>query len=138
MVFFYMAIKALEKKIPIYYHFRCLRVIRVLYLIGKKIPIGAIMKEKPNLNEVDLLVSNGQEALRKFMEMDQASVDKIVYEMTKAGLEAHLDLAKLAFNETGRGVVEDKVIKNMFATEYIYHSIKREKTVGIVERNELE
>lgn len=96
------------------------------------------MKENTNLNEVEQLVSKGQEALRKFMETDQATIDKIVYEMTKAGLEAHLELAKLAFDETGRGVVEDKVIKNMFATEYIYHSIKREKTVGIIERNELE
>ncbi len=41
-------------------------------------------------------------------------------------------LAKLAVEETGRGVYEDKCIKNIFATEYIWHSIKKDKTVGII------
>jgi acetaldehyde dehydrogenase/alcohol dehydrogenase len=49
-----------------------------------------------------------------------------------------MHLAKLAVEETGRGIVEDKVIKNIFATEYIWHSIKNLKSVGVVEENELE
>ncbi len=53
--------------------------------------------------------------------------------MAIAGLDQHMRLAKLAVDETGRGVWEDKAIKNMFATEEIWHSIKNDKTVGIIE-----
>ena len=49
-----------------------------------------------------------------------------------------MELAKLAVEETNRGIYEDKITKNMFATEYIYHSIKYEKTVGIINENEEE
>ena len=84
------------------------------------------------------LVKNAEAALAQYMELNQQQVDEIVHAMTLAGLDNHLALAKLAFEETGRGVVEDKVIKNMFATEYIYHSIKDEKTVGVIAENELE
>jgi len=87
---------------------------------------------------VDALVAKGQKALRQYLDLPQEQVDKIVKEMSLAGLENQLYLAKFAVEETGRGVVEDKVIKNIFATEYIYHSIKYEKTVGIVEENENE
>ena len=55
-----------------------------------------------------------------------------------AGLEHHMELAKMAVEETGRGIYEDKITKNMFATEYIYHSIKYDKTVGIINENEEE
>ena len=58
--------------------------------------------------------------------------------MALAGLDAHEKLAKMAVDETVRGVYEDKVIKNMFATEYIWHSIKHQKTVGIFDENEME
>ncbi|MDR3542394.1 MAG: bifunctional acetaldehyde-CoA/alcohol dehydrogenase [Desulfosporosinus sp.] len=93
----------------------------------------------PELKDmVDKLVENGQQALREYMEMSQEQVDNIVKEMSLAGLENQLHLAKLAVQETQRGVVEDKVIKNIFSTEYIYHSIKNEKTVGIVEANDYE
>ncbi|UWG95854.1 bifunctional acetaldehyde-CoA/alcohol dehydrogenase [Dehalobacter sp. DCM] len=87
---------------------------------------------------IDKLIDNAQNALLTYMEMSQEHVDSIVKEMALAGLKNQLVLAKLAVEETGRGVVEDKVIKNIFATEYIYHSIKYEKTVGIVEDNENE
>ena len=87
---------------------------------------------------VDKLVSNAEEALKEYMMLDQEQVDKIVHAMTLAGLDNHMHLAKLAFEETGLGVFEDKVIKNIFSTEYIYHSIKNEKSVGIIEENDLE
>ena len=87
---------------------------------------------------VDKLVSNAQEALEEFMKFDQKKIDEIVKQMTLAGLDKHMELAKMAVEETGRGVYEDKVTKNMFATEYIYHSIKNEKTVGVISKNELE
>ena len=56
--------------------------------------------------------------------------------MSMAGLEHHMELAKMAVEETQRGIYEDKITKNMFATEYVYHSIKYEKTVGIINENE--
>ena len=87
---------------------------------------------------IDTLVQNAQDALKKYMEMTQDQVDKFVHAMTLAGLNAHMELAEMAVEETKRGVVEDKVIKNMFSTEYIWHSIKRHKTVGIVEENDME
>lgn len=94
---------------------------------------------KINVQEmVDRLVRNAEEALKEYLTLNQEQVDKIVHEMTLKGLENHMYLAKLAVEETGRGVFEDKVIKNIFATEYIYHSIKNEKSVGIIEENELE
>ncbi len=89
-------------------------------------------------NETDVLVSRAQTALDAFMKMDQAQIDKIVKAMALAGLDKHMELARLAVEETGRGVYEDKITKNMFATEYIYHSIKNEKTVGVIEENDLE
>lgn len=87
---------------------------------------------------IDNLVSNAQEALAEYMGLNQEQVDKIVHAMALAGLDKHIDLAKMAIEETGRGVLEDKIIKNMFASEYIWHSIKREKSVGIIEENEME
>jgi len=99
------------------------------------------IKEK-NMEEIkaniDSLVEKAQEALAEFMTMSQEQVDRIVKAMTLAGLEKHMELAKMAVEETKRGVYEDKVIKNLFATEYVYHSIKYEKTVGVIEENELE
>ena len=58
--------------------------------------------------------------------------------MSMAGLEHHMELAKMAVEETGRGIYEDKITKNMFATEYVYHSIKYEKTVGVINENDEE
>lgn len=92
-----------------------------------------------NVNEmIHSLVDNAQKALNEFMNYDQKKIDEIVKAMTLAGLDKHMELAKMAVEETGRGVYEDKITKNMFATEYIYHSIKNEKTVGVIAENELE
>jgi len=84
------------------------------------------------------MVQNAKSALDAFMAMTQEQVDKIVHAMTLAGIEHHMRLAKLAVEETKRGVYEDKIIKNLFATEYIYNSIKYQKTVGVIQANELE
>ena len=92
-----------------------------------------------NVNEmIDGYVKNARKALEEFMSFDQEKIDAIVKAMTLAGLDKHMELAKMAVEETGRGVYEDKITKNMFATEYVYHSIKNEKTVGIIEENDLE
>mgnify|MGYP002620162704 CR=1 FL=1 len=89
-------------------------------------------------DEINVLVENAEKALQTYVTFDQAQVDKVVYAMALAGLEKHRELAKLAHEETQRGVYEDKIIKNIFSTEYIWNSIKDEKTVGIVEDNEME
>ena len=87
-------------------------------------------------NMIDTLVENGLKALDEFRSFDQEMIDRIVKEMALAGLDQHMQLAKLAVEETKRGVYEDKIIKNMFATEYVYHNIKYDKTVGIINENE--
>ncbi|WP_368974231.1 bifunctional acetaldehyde-CoA/alcohol dehydrogenase [Caldifermentibacillus hisashii] len=92
----------------------------------------------PTRNEVDELVAKGQKALEAFMDYDQETIDNIVKEMALAGLNEHMRLAKLAVEETKRGVYEDKIIKNLFATEYIYHGIKYDKTVGVIREDDNE
>ncbi|MBT2655712.1 bifunctional acetaldehyde-CoA/alcohol dehydrogenase [Bacillus sp. ISL-18] len=89
-------------------------------------------------NMINVLVEKGLKALEEFRGFDQEMIDEIVKQMALAGLDQHMPLAKLAVEETGRGVYEDKIIKNMFATEYVYHNIKYNKTVGIINENEHE
>ncbi len=87
---------------------------------------------------IDELAAKALAALEKFMDCDQEKIDKIVKAMAIAGLDDHMRLAKMAVEETGRGVYEDKITKNIFATEYIYHSIKDIRTVGLISENENE
>ena len=89
-------------------------------------------------NMIDDLVAKAKEASKEYMKLNQEQVDNIVKQMSMAGLEHHMELAKMAVEETGRGIYEDKITKNMFATEYIYHSIKYDKTVGVINENEEE
>ncbi|MBT2737018.1 bifunctional acetaldehyde-CoA/alcohol dehydrogenase [Bacillus sp. ISL-7] len=97
------------------------------------------VKENQTVTQmVNVLVENGLKALKEFRSFDQEMINNIVKEMALAGLDQHMPLAKLAVEETGRGVYEDKIIKNMFATEYVYHNIKYDKTVGIINENEHE
>lgn len=85
---------------------------------------------------IDVLVTNAKVALAEMRKLNQEQVDKIVKEMALAGLDQHMQLAKLAVEETKRGVYEDKIIKNIFATEYVYHNIKNDKTIGVISENE--
>lgn len=95
------------------------------------------MEENNNVKEkIDALMQRAKIASNEYMNLNQEQVDNIVKAMAMAGLEHHMELAKMAVEETGRGIYEDKITKNMFATEYIYHSIKNEKTVGVIEDNE--
>ena len=87
---------------------------------------------------INELVEKAKKASEEYMKLDQETVDNITKAMSMAGLEHHMELAKMAVEETKRGIYEDKITKNMFATEYIYHSIKYEKTVGIISENEEE
>lgn len=94
--------------------------------------------ENESKKMVDELLAKGKKALEEFMSLDQEQIDNIVHAMALAGLDQHMKLAKMAVEETGRGVYEDKVIKNIFSTEYIWHSIKYEKTVGIIKDDDAE
>jgi acetaldehyde dehydrogenase / alcohol dehydrogenase len=87
---------------------------------------------------IDDLAAKGQKALKEFQSFTQEMIDEIVKAMALAGLDQHMPLAKLAVEETGRGVFEDKMIKNIFATEYVYNNIKNNKTVGIIDDNQYE
>ena len=89
-----------------------------------------------NIMMINNLVERAKIASREFMSLTQEDVDRIVKEMAMAALENHMMLAKLAVEETKRGIYEDKIIKNMFASEYVYHSIKYDKTVGVIEKND--
>ena len=89
-------------------------------------------------NMVDELMIKAKKASEEYMKLDQEQVNNIIKAMSMAGLEHHMELAKMAVEETGRGIYEDKITKNMFATEYVYHSIKYDKTVGVIEKNEEE
>lgn len=96
-------------------------------------------EEKKRIEEmINGLVERAKKASEEYLKLDQGQVDEIVKQMAMAGLEHHMELAKMAVEETGRGIYEDKITKNMFATEYIYHSIKYDKTVGVISDNEEE
>ncbi|MCJ8011219.1 bifunctional acetaldehyde-CoA/alcohol dehydrogenase [Paenibacillus sp. KQZ6P-2] len=100
--------------------------------------IVADKKQQSAEDYIQTLINKANKAQEKFMGMTQEQIDDIVQAMALAGLDKHMHLAKLAVEETGRGVYEDKITKNMFSTEYIYHSIKYEKTVGVIEDNPYE
>ena len=89
-------------------------------------------------NMIDDLVARAKVASEEYLKLDQQTINNIVKEMSMAGLENHMKLAKMAVEETGRGIYEDKITKNMFATEYIYHNIKYDKTVGVISENDEE
>lgn len=96
-------------------------------------------KKETNVNEtIDQLVTKAQKALEGMYELNQEQVDEIVKQMALGGLDQHMTLAKMAVEETGRGVYEDKIIKNLFASEYVYHSIKSDKTIGVINENKHE
>ncbi|MCF3131842.1 bifunctional acetaldehyde-CoA/alcohol dehydrogenase [Streptomyces olivochromogenes] len=87
---------------------------------------------------VDQLVTNGLKALTDYEALDQERVDHIVKKASVAALDRHTALARLAVEETGRGVFEDKAAKNMFACEHVTHSMGPMKTVGVIARDDIE
>ncbi|MBT2830146.1 bifunctional acetaldehyde-CoA/alcohol dehydrogenase [Staphylococcus coagulans] len=85
---------------------------------------------------IHLLAQNGQAALEGLSKKSQAEIDHIVHEMSMAAVDQHMALARHACEETGRGVYEDKAIKNLYASEYIWNSIKDDQTVGIIDQDD--
>lgn len=93
-----------------------------------------VAPEKTSVDDmINGLVANAVSALEEMDSFDQAKVDYITHQMVMAGLDQHMELAIMAANETGRGVAEDKAVKNIFATEEVWHHIRNHKTVGIIE-----
>ncbi len=86
---------------------------------------------------VDELVQKGLGALEEFRKLNQEQVDYIVAKASVAALDAHGILAMHAFEETGRGVFEDKATKNLFACEHVVNNMRHTKTVGIIEEDDV-
>ena len=96
-------------------------------------PLGVL--DDAQIERLDGYVERAQTAARAFRELDQETVDRIVWAMVVAGLESAVELAYLAMEETGFGVFEDKVVKNYIATEFLYDYLKDKRTVGVIEED---
>nr|WP_314460527.1 bifunctional acetaldehyde-CoA/alcohol dehydrogenase [uncultured Clostridium sp.] len=97
-----------------------------------------LVKVPQIIDSVDTLIAKMEamrEAQRVFATFTQEQVDKIFYEAASAANKLRIPLAKMAVEETGMGVAEDKVIKNNYAAEYIYNSYKDTKTCGVIEED---
>ncbi len=85
-----------------------------------------------SVEKLEAELAKVREAQRKFSTYTQEQVDKIFFAAAKAANMARIPLAKMAVEETGMGVVEDKIIKNHYAAEYIYNKYKNTKTCGVI------
>ncbi|HEV2401113.1 MAG TPA: bifunctional acetaldehyde-CoA/alcohol dehydrogenase [Candidatus Sulfotelmatobacter sp.] len=107
-----------------------------------KIPLDAEPLAAERIAYLEALVAQAKRAAAVFTQFAQEDVDRIVEPMVLSGLEQAQNLARLAVEETKLGVMEDKVIKNMVASEFVYNYVKNKRTVGIIrefpERNLLE
>lgn len=90
-----------------------------------------------SISELEQLIQRVKAAQQQYATFSQAQVDAIFKKAALAANAARIPLAKLAVSETGMGVVEDKVIKNHFASEIIYNKYKSEKTCGIIEEDKV-
>ena len=90
-----------------------------------------------NIDNLSIRMKELREAQREFATYSQEQVDKIFYEVSLAANKARFELAKMAVEETGMGVLEDKVIKNHYAAEYIYNAYKDTKTCGVIEEDKI-
>lgn len=91
----------------------------------------------PAQAEVNTLVEKGLVALEAFRELDQKQVDYIVAKASVAALDQHGVLAMHAYEETRRGVFEDKATKNLFACEYVVNNMRNLKTVGVISEDDV-
>ena len=97
------------------------------------------MKEYITVDSIETLenaLTRVKKAQKKFSKYSQEQVDKIFQAAAIAANKARIPLAKMAVEETGMGVIEDKIIKNHYASEYIYNKYRDTKTCGVVEENE--
>ncbi|MCC4324930.1 bifunctional acetaldehyde-CoA/alcohol dehydrogenase [Limosilactobacillus reuteri] len=102
----------------------------------KQVEKNVLTEEEKKQNAqklVDDIIAKSEAAFEQLRYYSQEQVDKICQAMALAAEEHHMDLAIDAAEETGRGVAEDKAIKNIYASEYIWNKIRHDKTVGIIE-----
>lgn len=97
---------------------------------------GETKNQVTTAEELEALVQRVKAAQQKFATFTQKQVDHIFRSAALAAADARIPLAEFAVQETGMGVVEDKVIKNHFASEYIYNKYKDEKTCGILDQDD--
>jgi len=90
-----------------------------------------------DLTGLEALIQRVKDAQARYAQFTQAQVDHIFHQAAMAANQARIPLAKAAVAETGMGLVEDKVIKNHFASEFIYNKYKEEKTCGVIEDDPL-
>lgn len=90
-----------------------------------------------NAEELTNRIQELRRAQKEYSKFTQEQVDNIFREAAMAANNARITLAKMAVEESGMGIVEDKVIKNHFAAEYIYNQYKDTKTCGVIERDEM-
>ena len=99
------------------------------------VPVSEKPKEMTDVEKLQQKIARMREAQKAFAVFTQEQVDKIFFEAAMAANKQRIPLAKMAVEETGMGVVEDKVIKNHYAAEYIYNSYKNVKTCGVIEED---
>jgi acetaldehyde dehydrogenase/alcohol dehydrogenase len=102
---------------------------------GNVVEEGSGLRGASTIEELDALIARVQEAQRIFSTYSQEKVDIIFREASIAANEERIRLAKEAVEETGMGIVEDKVIKNHFAAEYIYNKYRNTQTCGVIEED---
>lgn len=100
--------------------------------------MGLIDKDLQSIQEVRSLLQEAEKASKILATFDQKKIDEIVKAIAEACLNAAVPLAKMANEETGFGIWQDKVIKNVFGSKGIYDAIKDQKTVGILRDNKEE
>ena len=88
-----------------------------------------------NVEKLEETIARVREAQKKFADYTQEQVDAIFFAAAMAANKQRIPLAKMAVEETGMGVVEDKVIKNHYASEYIYNAYRHTKTCGVIEED---
>jgi len=96
---------------------------------------AAVVIDEEHRTRIDEQVARSKRAAEEFRRLDQEQVDAIVAAMVRAGLNAAIELAALAVEETGFGVFEDKVVKNFVATEFLFDYLRGKKSVGVIDED---
>ena len=98
-------------------------------------PAAEAVVDAAQADRLDGFVERAAAAAERFRRLDQEAVDEIVWAMVVAGLDSAVELAELAMQETGFGVLEDKVVKNYIATEFLYDYLKDKRSVGVIDED---
>ena len=101
--------------------------------MAKKAEVNQELEIRTDVELLQEKMTKMREAQKIYASFTQEQVDRIFFEAAMAANKQRIPLAKMACEETGMGVVEDKVIKNHYAAEYMYNAYKRVKTCGVIE-----